>query len=240
MSSCKAWSVSGALVERCLFHPLISGYMSLVMEDQNAGEALADQIDSKRSELELIESQIGNLTTAITMVGNLGSLVTQLQELESRKGGILLELEKLIQRELLQGSREQQIEKIVDTVELITPNLLEDTTHPNRLSIREVVRAVSSRVTISKEANKALTLRYDVYDKQSYLFEGQIKADRSGGKCCGYSMYVDDHATFAYSNSPAISEPLKKYADSTKLLQEKIDEILAEFPQIKPSDFISK
>lgn len=29
MSSCKAWSVSGALVERCLLHPLISGYKSL-------------------------------------------------------------------------------------------------------------------------------------------------------------------------------------------------------------------
>ena len=240
MSSCKAWSVSGVLVERCLLHPLISGYMSLVMENQNAGESLADQIDSKRSELELIESQIGNLTTAITLGGNLGSLVTQLQELESRKGGMLLELENLIQRELLQGSREQQIEKIVDTVELITPNLLEDTTHPNRLNIREVVRAVISRVTISKAIDKTLTLRYDVYDKQRYLFEGQIKTDNNGDKCCGYAMYVEDPTVLVDSDSPEISGALKKVTDSTKLLQQRIDEILDGFPRIKPSDFVSK
>ncbi|ELX1807855.1 zinc ribbon domain-containing protein, partial [Escherichia coli] len=190
MSSCKAWSVSGELVERCLLYPLISGYMSLVIEDQNAGESLADQIDSKRSELELVESQIGNLTTAITMGGNLESLVTQLQELESRKRGLLLELDKLSQRELLQGSREQQIEKIVDTVEMLTPQLLEDTTHPNRLNIREVVRAVISSVTISKAKDKTLTLRYEIYDRQRYLFEGQIKTDNNGNKLCGYAMYV--------------------------------------------------
>ncbi|EOG5747267.1 recombinase family protein [Enterobacter roggenkampii] len=240
MSSCKAWSVSGALVERCLLYPLISGYMSLVMEDQNAGESLADQIDSKRSELELIESQIGNLTTAITMGGNLGSLVTQLQEMESRKRRLLLELDKLAQRELLQGSREQQIEKIVDTVELITPQLLDDTTHPDRLNIREVVRAVITRVTVSKAIDKTLTLRYDVYDKQRYLFEGQIKTDNNGDKCCGYAMYVEDPTILVDSDSPEISGALKKVTDSTKLLQQRIDEILDGFPRIKPSDFVSK
>jgi hypothetical protein len=43
---------------------------------------------------------------------------------ESRKSAILVDLDKLTQRELLQGSRDQQIEKIVDTMELITPDCL--------------------------------------------------------------------------------------------------------------------
>lgn len=236
MSSCKAWSVSGELVERCLLYPLISGYMSLVIEDQNAGESLADQIDSKRSELELVESQIGNLTTAITMGGNLESLVTQLQELESRKRGLLLELDKLSQRELLQGSREQQIEKIVDTVEMLTPQLLEDTTHPNRLNIREVVRAVISSVTISKAKDKTLTLRYEIYDRQRYLFKGQIKTDNNGNKLCGYAMYVET-PVFSDRVPP---EVIKKYHDSDKLLVQKIDEMLIGFPRINPSCFVSK
>lgn len=54
----------------------------------------------------------------------------------------------------------------------------------DRLNIREVVRAVISRVSISKAANKTLMLRYDIYDKQSCLLEWQIKADKSSGKCC--------------------------------------------------------
>lgn len=244
MSSCKAWSVSGELVERCLLHPLINGYMSLVMEDQNAGESLADQIDSKRSELELVESQIGNLTTAITMGGNLGSLVTQLQELESRKGGMLLELEKLIQRELLQGSREQQIEKIVDTVELITPELLEDTTNPERMNIREVVRAVISRVTISKAENKALTLAYDIYNKERYIFEGDIKIEGNGDIYYGYSVSIEDRKLQFYGSEelhPKFAELSKKHGDLYKDQYVRIEQgMLLKFPKLKGREFISK
>jgi hypothetical protein len=107
--------------------------------------------------LEAIQSQIDNTTTAISMGGNLGSLVAMLQGFESRKSAILVDLDKLTQRELLQGSRDQQIEKIVDTMELITPELLEDTTDPDRLNIREVVRAVIACVTIGKGEDKALS-----------------------------------------------------------------------------------
>ncbi|WP_346807363.1 hypothetical protein MX657_03800 [Enterobacter chuandaensis] len=69
------------------------------MEDQNVRESLADQINSKRSEFELIDLQIGNVATAITMDRNQEFLITQLKELQLCKDGMLLELEKLTQRE---------------------------------------------------------------------------------------------------------------------------------------------
>ena len=150
----------------------------------------------------------------------------------------------MTQRELLQGSREQQIEKIVDTVELITPELLEDTTNPERLNIREVVRAVISRVTISKAENKALTLAYDIYNKQRYLFEGDIKIKGNGDVYYGYSVSIEDRELPFYGGEelhPKFAELTKKHGDLHKDQYVRIEQgILSKFPKLKGKQFISK
>ncbi len=238
MSSCKAWSVSGALVERCLLQPLINGYISLVMDKQDSDQSISGLIDSLRGELEAIQSQIDNTTTAISMGGNLGSLVAMLQGFESRKSAILVDLDKLAQRELLQGSRDQQIEKIVDTVELITPELLEDTTDPDRLNIREVVRAVIARVTIGKGEDKALKLIFDVYDRQRFIYQGEIQTDDRGWIRRGYSIHIEDQSVETHDGiDPALSSKLEELI---KVQHDKVDEMLSAFPPLKASWFVSK
>ena len=238
MSSCKAWSVSGALVERCLLQPLIDGYISLVMDKQVSDQSISGLIDSRRSELEAIQSQIDNTTTAISMGGNLGSLVAMLQGFESRKSAILVDLDKLTQRELLQGSREHQIEKIVDTIELIAPELLEDTTDPDRLNIREVVRAVITRVTIGKGEDKALKLIFDVYDRQQFIYQGEIQTDDRGWIRRGYSMHIEDQSVEMHDGiDPALYSKLGKLI---KERHDKVDGILSAFPPLKASWFVSK
>lgn len=238
MSSCKAWSVSGALVERCLLQPLINGYISLVMEKQDSEQSISGLIDSKRGELEAIQSQIDNTTTAISMGGNLGSLVAMLQGFESRKSAILVDLDKLAQRELLQDSRDQQIEKIVDTVELITPELLEDTTDPDRLNIREVVRAVIARVTIGKGEDKALKLIFDVYDRQRFIYQGEIQTDDRGWIRRGYSIHIEDQSVETHDGiDSALSSKLEELI---KVQHDKVDEMLSAFPPLKASWFVSK
>ncbi|MBD1405656.1 recombinase family protein [Leclercia adecarboxylata] len=238
MSSCRAWSVSGELVERCLLQPLITGYISLVMDKQDSEQSIAGLIDSKRGELEAIQSQIDNITTAISMGGNLGSLVEMLQGFESRKSAILVDLDKLTQRELLQGSRDQQIEKIVDTMELITPELLEDTTDPDRLNIREVVRAVIARVTIGKSEDKALKLIFDVYDRQQFIYQGEIQTDDRGWIRRGYSLHIEDQSVEMHDGiEPDLSSKLKELI---KEQHDKVDEILSAFPPLKASWFVSK
>lgn len=238
MSSCKAWSVSGALVERCLLQPLINGYISLVMDKQDSDQSISGLIDSLRGELEAIQSQIDNTTTAISMGGNLGSLVAMLQGFESRKSAILVDLDKLAQRELLQGSRDQQIEKIVDTVELITPELIEDTTDPDRLNIREVVRAVIARVTIGKGEDKALKLIFDVYDRQRFIYQGEIQTDDRGWIRRGYSIHIEDQSVETHDGiDPALSSKLEELI---KVQHDKVDEMLSAFPPLKASWFVSK
>lgn len=238
MSSCKAWSVSGTLVERCLLQPLITGYISLVMDKQDSEQSISGLIDSKRAELESIQSQIDNTTTAISLGGNLGSLVAMLQGFESSKSAILVDLDKLTQRELLQGSRDQQIEKIVDTVELISPELLEVTTDPDRLSIREVVRAVIDRVTISKGEDKALRLIFDGYDHQRFTFQGEILADDKGSLSRGYSLHIEDRNVDKHDGiDPALFSKLEKLI---KVQHDKVDEMLSAFPPLKASWFVSK
>ncbi|HDY8318105.1 TPA: recombinase family protein [Klebsiella pneumoniae] len=238
MSSCRAWSVSGELVERCLLQPLITGYISLVMDKQDSEQSIAGLIDSKRGELEAIQSQIDNITTAISMGGNLGSLVEMLQGFESRKSAILVDLDKLTQRELLQGSRDQQIEKIVDTMELITPELLEDTTDPDRLNIREVVRAVIARVTIGKSEDKALKLIFDVYDRQQFIYQGEIQTDDRGWIRRGYSLHIEDQSVEMHDGiEPDLSSKLRELI---KEQHDKVDEILSAFPPLKASWFVSK
>ncbi|SBL57773.1 resolvase [Klebsiella michiganensis] len=238
MSSCKAWSVSGELVERCLLQPLITGYISLVMDKQDSEQSISGLIDSKRGELEAIQSQIDNTTTAISMGGNLGSLVAMLQGFESRKSAILVDLDKLTQRELLQGSRDQQIEKIVDTMELITPELLEDTTDPDRLNIREVVRAVIARVTIGKGEDKALKLIFDVYDHQQFIYQGEIQTGDRGWIRRGYSMHIEDQSVEMHDGiDPALASKLEELI---KVQHDKVDEMLSAFPPLKASWFVSK
>lgn len=238
MSSCKAWSVSGELVERCLLQPLITGYISLVMDKQDSEQSISGLIDSKRGELEAIQSQIDNTTTAISMGGNLDSLVAMLQGFESRKSAILVDLDKLTQRELLQGSRDQQIEKIVDTMELITPELLEDTTDPDRLNIREVVRAVIARVTIGKGEDKALKLIFDVYDRQQFIYQGEIQTDDRGWIRRGYSLHIEDQSVEMHDGiEPDLSS---KLSELIKTQHDKVDEMLSAFPPLKASWFVSK
>lgn len=237
-SDCRVWSVSGGLVERCLLPPLIRGYMDLMMGKQGKREDLTKAIEAKREELEGIENQITNITSAITMGGNIPALVASLQRLEHTKSGVLVELERLTQRQALQDGKDQQLESMVDFYELLTPDLLEDTTDERRLKVREVVRAVIRSVVLSKRSDKALILSYELPDKTVYTYTGTLKAD--GKK--GYTLEVLNEG-IDISGSEDNEEAQRLIGvvqDAEQEYHRVISKILAGFPAPVGSHFFGK
>ncbi|EKY3262095.1 recombinase family protein [Cronobacter sakazakii] len=237
-SSCRVWSVSGQLVERCLLPPLIRGYMDLMMGKQGKREDLTQAIEAKRGELNGIESQISNITSAITMGGNIPALVASLQALEHTKSGVLVELERLTQRQALQDGKDHQIESMVDFYELLTPDLLEDTTDERRLKVREVVRAVVRSVTLSKGPDKALTLSYELQDKTAYVYTGTLTAE--GKK--GYTLEVlnGDIQINGTEDNEEAQRLIGVIQDAEQEYHKAISKILAGFPAPVGSHFFGK
>lgn len=237
-SSCRVWSVSGQLVERCLLAPLIRGYMDLMMGKQGKREDLTQAIEAKRGELNGIESQISNITSAITMGGNIPALVASLQALEHTKSGVLVELERLTQRQALQDGKDHQIESMVDFYELLTPDLLEDTTDERRLKVREVVRAVVRSVTLSKGPDKALTLSYELQDKTAYVYTGTLTAE--GKK--GYTLEVvnGDIQINGTEDNEEAQRLIGVIQDAEQEYHKAISKILAGFPAVPGSHFFGK
>lgn len=236
-SKCRVWSVSGYLVERCLLVPLTRGYMDLMMGKQGLREDLTQAIADKRGELDGIESQITNITSAITMGGNIPALVASLQALEHTKSGVLVELERLTQRQALQSGKDQQIENMVDFYETLTPTMLEDTTDPARLKVREVVRAVIRSVTLSKADNKALTLSYELQDKTAYTFTGALI---DGKKAHTLEVVNGDIQINGIEDIPGGAEAAQRVQDAEQEYHRVISQILEGFPAVPGSHFFGK
>ncbi|HBC8787491.1 TPA: recombinase family protein [Citrobacter braakii] len=235
-STCKVWSVSGQLVERCLLAPVVRGYMDLMMGKHEHGEDLKRLLESKQGELQGIEDQIANITKAITLGGNIPALVASLQTLEHTKDGLLVELDRIAQREAVQSTQAQQIESMVDVFELLTPAILTDVTDPNRLRLREVVRSVITSVTLSKQPNKALTLSYELPDKTRYVYGGVIS---DGVK--SYQLTVENNIQIqGIEGTPQGDEAIERVREAEITIDQKVGEILGSFPPLNPSHFFGK
>lgn len=235
-STCKVWSVSGQLVERCLLAPVVRGYMDLMMGKHEHGEDLKRLLESKQGELQGIEDQIANITKAITLGGNIPALVASLQTLEHTKDGLLVELDRIAQREAVQSTQAQQIESMVDVFELLTPAILTDVTDPNRLRLREVVRSVITSVTLSKQPNKALTLSYELPDKTRYVYGGVLS---DGVK--SYQLTVENNIQIqGIEGTPQGDEAIERVREAEITIDQKVGEILGSFPPLNPSHFFGK
>ncbi|MCW1971994.1 UNVERIFIED_ORG: DNA invertase Pin-like site-specific DNA recombinase [Pantoea agglomerans] len=173
-SDCGVWSVQGALVEALAIRAIIYGHSMQVMSGGTQAPSLEPQIEECKQRLISFDDRISNLTQAIAMGGNLSSLVTVLTGLEDEKTKTLLEIDRLAQQEALKGSDADVDERIQEIIGLMTVNLLNDSSHPDRMKIREIVRAVLPAVTISKSADKAIKVDFRFPDGSHLTFEGHM------------------------------------------------------------------
>ncbi len=174
-SSCKCWSVRGDLLENLTARALIYGYTHSLLSGHTQAEDLTPTIEAKEGELTLVKTQLSNVTTAITTTGPLPVLLEQVTALSQREQALLLELDNLKQRKALQGSESDLDEQIKNTLGLLTGELIKDTTHTDRIQIREVIRKCISRVTVTKSPD--LTLKFDFLfpDDSRLIYQGVMK-----------------------------------------------------------------
>lgn len=174
-STCKCWSVRGDLLENLTARALIYGYTHSLLSGNTQTEDLAPVIANKQTELETVKTQLSNVTTAITTTGPLPVLLEQIKALSQREQALLLELDNLKQRKALQGSESDLDEQIKNTLGLLTGELIKDTTHIDRIQIREVIRKCISRVTVTKSPD--LTLKFDFLfpDDSHLVYQGVMK-----------------------------------------------------------------
>ncbi|HCC5836043.1 recombinase family protein [Citrobacter farmeri] len=175
-STCKCWSVRGDLLENLTARALIYGYTHSLLSGNTQTEDLTPVIESKQSELETVKTQLSNVTTAITTTGPLPVLLEQIKALSQREQALLLELDNLKQKLALQGSDSDLDEQIKNTLGLLTGELIKDTTHTDRIQIREVIRKCISRVTVTKSPD--LTLKFDfLFPDDSHLIYQGVRND---------------------------------------------------------------
>ncbi|WP_413732271.1 recombinase family protein [Sodalis sp. RH20] len=175
VENCRQWSVSGELLERTAMIALVRGYISFMLGNKNQTESLASLITSKQSELKVIQGQIENITTAITLGGNIPALVEKLTYLEKQKTPLLIDIDNLQTRELIAGGREDTVDKITDTLILITPQMLKDINHPDRISLREVIRTVIDGVVVTKRQDKGIVIVYKIRNEINHTFEATTR-----------------------------------------------------------------
>ncbi|HDC4565558.1 TPA: recombinase family protein [Enterobacter asburiae] len=183
-SACRVWSIQGRLVEALTVRAIIYGHTAKVLSGGVEAESLEPLIEDRKSSLASIQEKVKHVTTAITLGGNIASLVETLTTLESEKSQLLIEIDKLQQREALRGSDSDIDERIKQVITLFTPDLLEDITHPDRIQIREIVRSVLPVVTLSKRVDKALKVDFKFPDNSHLIYEGVMK-----GKEKTFSQY---------------------------------------------------
>ncbi|BEO51634.1 recombinase family protein [Serratia marcescens] len=188
VGDCKAWSVRGDIVEHTAIYALLRGYVSLTLSGRAKGEDIQSKIESQQDALQAIESQLDNITNAITIGGNLGPLVERMTALEKSKQAALLELERLHQRELISGSQTSAVDKIAAMIATLTPDMLEDVAHPRRAELREIFRQVITRAEITKREDVSLMISFVLNGDTLYSFEG-VK-DGKGNKT--YAEYITD------------------------------------------------
>ncbi|MEG7474523.1 recombinase family protein [Serratia marcescens] len=160
IGSCKSWSVSLDIVERTLVPALVRGYMEYANGGGAKGDDIKASIEATQAALQELESQIDNITTAITLGGNLAPLVERMGVLSKEKDSKLVELDRLARLSLLSESEGSAIEKITDFILQIRPAVLADVNHPLRLQLREAVRAVIESCTLTKRADRGLEIEY--------------------------------------------------------------------------------
>lgn len=175
-STCKCWSVRGDLLENLTARALIYGYTHSLLSGNTQTEDLTPVIESKQNELETVKTQLSNVTTAITTTGPLPVLLEQVTALSQREQVLLLELDTLKQKLALQGSDSDLDEQIKNTLGLLTGELIKDTTHTDRIQIREVIRKCISQVTVTKSPD--LTLKFDfLFPDDSHLIYQGVRND---------------------------------------------------------------
>lgn len=174
-SACRVWSIQGRLVEALTVRAIIYGHTAKILSGGAEVESLEPMIEDRKAALASVKEKVTNITTAITMGGNIASLVETLTVLEAEKSRLLIDIDKLQQREALRGSDSDIDERIKQVIGLFTPELMEDITHPDRIQIREIVRSVLPVVTLSKRADKALKVDFKFLDNSHLVYEGVMK-----------------------------------------------------------------
>lgn len=175
-STCKCWSVRGDLLENLTARALIYGHTHSLLSGNTKAEDLTPVIANKQTELETIKTQLANGATAITTTGPLPVLLEQIKALSQREQALLLELDTLKQKLALQGSESDLDEQIKNTLGLLTDELIKDTTHIDRIQIREVIRKCISRVTVTKSPD--LTLKFDfLFPDDSHMIYQGVRKD---------------------------------------------------------------
>lgn len=171
-SDCDAWSIQGALVEALTVRAIINGHIGNVISNGAQVESVAPLLDDKRQALTVIDVQVENMTQAIMLGGNLAPLVATLTKLEEEKKSLLLDIDRLTQQEALSGGDSDIHEKIFEVIDLLTPQLMTDVTHPDRMKIREIVRFIFRAVTLSKKSDKSLSVDFHFSDNSHLTYKG--------------------------------------------------------------------
>ncbi|MFV8904720.1 recombinase family protein [Serratia fonticola] len=180
IGDCKAWSIGLDILERTLIPALIRGYMDYTIGGNAKSDDIKASIQTTQEALQAIESQIENITNAITFGGNLAPLVERLALLTKDKNTKLLEIDKLTRQSLLADDRDSAVERITDFVYQIRPNVLTDLNHPIRLQIREAVRAVIESCNVVKREDRGLIITYVIKGKSyrtMYIFQATTKGN---------------------------------------------------------------
>lgn len=179
-SDCGVWSIQGALVEALTVRAIINGHIGNTLSGGAQGESVAPFINDKRQALTVIDEQVENMTQAIMLGGNLAPLVAMLTKLEEEKKSLLLEIDRLTQQEALRGGDLDIKDKILEVIDLLTPQLMTDVTHPDRMKIREIVRLVLPAVTLSKQLDKSLSVDFRFSDNSHLTYQGLMNgSDKS-------------------------------------------------------------
>ncbi|MFU0963918.1 recombinase family protein [Kluyvera ascorbata] len=174
-SACRVWSIQGRLVESLTARAIIYGHIGKIFSGEEVTESLAPMIEDRKAALVGLHEKMTSYTTAIGLGKNLPMLVEALSVLEGEKSRLLLEIDKLQQREALRGSKSDIDERVLSVIGLFTPKLMDDITHPDRTQIREIVRVVLPTVTFSKSVDKILKVDFKFTDNTHLIYEGMMK-----------------------------------------------------------------
>lgn len=241
IGSCRSWSVSLDIVERTLVPALVRGYMEYATGGGAKGDDIKASIEATQEALQELESQIDNITTAITLGGNLAPLVERMGVLSKEKGSKLVELDRLARLSLLSESEGSAIEKITDFILQIRPAVLADVNHPLRLQLREAVRAVIESCTLTKRADRGLEIEY-VIKGDPHRIRYTFKATTFGnynGVTKGYTEVtadLDEHGKpLAYPDTEEGLRLLQTRQQMEVELFKKVDQIQEEM-KLPPID----
>ncbi|CVF89739.1 Resolvase%2C N terminal domain [Serratia marcescens] len=217
IGNCKAWSIGLDILERTLVPALVRGYMDYTLGGNAKGDDIKESIQSAQEALQAIESQIENITNAITLGGNLAPLVERMGALSKVKDSQLLEVERLNRLALLSESESGAIDKITDFILQIRPNVLTDLNHPLRLQLREAVRAVIESCTIHKREDRGLAIVYTIKGSPFRTVHAFVAANRGHYKETVLNIGSDDQPLPDVGDSQKFDDAITKIVDQMGL-----------------------